>query len=1063
MKHFRFWLVASCILLVLAPSATHAQASVPRFEPADCPFQIPIGKTIQCGYLVVPEEHARPDGPTIRLGVAIVKSQLANPAPDPLILLNGGPGGQAVQELPRFMAAYSVVVSVPDRDFIIFDQRGVGWSQPSLTCPELTPVLLRRAMGRDLTADEQLAPYITCRDRWLGEGINLAAYNTAESAADVNDLWRALGYTQANLYGTSYGTLLAQTVMRDYPTGIRSVILDSAYPLDISLFADMASNLSQSLKHLFANCAADVLCRATYPDLETVFYRLLDRLTRAPVMVSTTNPQTGERFSFKVGGVELINTLTRIPPRNAPAFVFDVRDGNYEALVESRRGEIEDLYQGAEAFAMGMRLSVVCSQSMYDATPEQLAVSSVYPESVWANDFIQHQFDLCKHWPAHPRGLIDKEAWVTGIPTLVLSGEYDYSLSPTYWPSASLEHALYFRVPGATHGVLLYARSCTTSVAMSFLHDPSRRPNDNCLASAGSAVMDTPFVTRAAAMRLPAQVAIALMSLAAVWTLGAGIITLRRRAHSLPIAFNWRSSLSITGWWPMVGSSALTMLVLIASKTGWLQVEPATVVATVLPPLVAIQAAWLLSPEDEPALEVIMACPRELKWALLERLSLLLAVQGGMALALSPLAAAWSGESFVLTIVRWLPPLILLCGLAVCVTLVARRAVMGVVVTGLVWFAASLLGDAMVNRWPFAWPLHLYLSPDHAEYVLNRCFIFLLGIILILFAASRLLRDSERVLLGSRKVSSQVLGRRTTPRDVNVASNHLPFVVHRSSLTQLGAMLRYEFLLQWRRPTLLALVGGLIAVPILGAFLSRGQFSGYDAAIAAGGLLLEQVRAQITASMLTAVWLGVSMTLLLLLPIVTADAIPRDRQIGVRELLDSLPITPEIYLAGKLLSLWVSLLAGLGLAALAAGITWRWIVGPFNLGIYAEMWLLGAVPLALINSALSVLLAAGQPTNRRAIFVGVGFAIFCLLALLAGFLTHGTLLYHLNPARPAIELYYFVAWPGAEAGASKDLLGIIQAMRTITSRQDVLLSIAAGVAEAGLVWLAVLQWMRRKG
>jgi hypothetical protein len=373
------------------------------------------------------------------------------------------------------------------------------------------------------------------------------------------------------------------------------------------------------------------------------------------------------------------------------------------------------------------------------------------------------------------------------------------------------------------------------------------------------------------------------------------------------------------------------------------------------------------------------------------------------------------------------------------------------------------LGDAMVNRWPFAWPLHLYLSPDHAEYVLNRCFIFLLGIILILFAASRLLRDSERVLLGSRKVSSQVLGRRTTQRDVNVASNHLPFVVHRSSLTQLGAMLRYEFLLQWRRPTLLALVGGLIAVPILGAFLSRGQFSGYDAAIAAGGLLLEQVRAQITASMLTAVWLGVSMTLLLLLPIITADAIPRDRQIGVRELLDSLPITPEIYLAGKLLSLWVSLLAGLGLAALAAGITWRWIVGPFNLGIYAEMWLLGAVPLALINSALSVLLAAGQPTNRRAIFVGVGFAIFCLLALLAGFLTHGTLLYHLNPARPAIELYYFVAWPGAEAGASKDLLGIIQAMRTITSRQDVLLSIAAGVAEAGLVWLAVLQWMRRKG
>jgi len=580
--------------------------------------------------------------------------------------------------------------------------------------------------------------------------------------------------------------------------------------------------------------------------------------------------------------------------------------------------------------------------------------------------------------------------------------------------------------------------------------------------------MDTPFVIRAAAMRLPTQVVLILMGVVTLWATGADILTLRRRSRSLPIVFNWRSNMNIAGWWPMVGSAALTASVLIASKTGWLHVELAAVVATVLPPLAAIQAAWLLSPEDEPALEVMLACPRELKWTLLERMALLLAVQGGVALALSPLAAAWTSEPFVLTLVRWLPPLLLLCGLAVCVTLVTRRAVMGVVVTGLVWFAANLLGDAMVNRWPFAWPLHLYLSPDHAEYALNRCFTFLLGLALMLLAAPRLLRDSERLLLGSRRASSRQDQRRKTQNEsatsaIRHAKRTLDTRSGPSSFVQLGAMLHYEFLLQWRRPTLLALVGGLIAVPILGAFLSKGQFSGYDTVIAAGGPLLEQIRAQITTSMLTAVWLGVSMTLLLLLPIVTADTIPRDRQVGVRELLDSLPVAPGAYLAGKILSLWVSLLAGLGLVALAAGIAWRWIVGPFNLGIYAEMWLLGAVPLALINSALSVLLAAGQPTNRRAIFVGAGFAIFCLLALLPGFLTHGTLLYDLNPARPAIELYYSVAWPGAEAGASQDLLGIIQAVRTITSRQDVLLSIAAGMAEVGLLWLVVLQWMRRKG
>ena len=66
-------------------------------------------------------------------------------------------------------------------------------------------------------------------ERLVGEEINLAAYNSPASAADLNDLRLALGYKEWNLYGRSYGGRLALTVMRDYPTGIRSVILDSPY------------------------------------------------------------------------------------------------------------------------------------------------------------------------------------------------------------------------------------------------------------------------------------------------------------------------------------------------------------------------------------------------------------------------------------------------------------------------------------------------------------------------------------------------------------------------------------------------------------------------------------------------------------------------------------------------------------------------------------------------------------------------------------------------------------------------------------------------------------------
>ena len=115
MNIFRFWLATLCALLVLAPSVVYAQASVPHFEPAACPSPIPVGKIVQCGHLVVPEEHARPDGPTIRLGVAIVKSQYPHPSPAPLLILNGGPGGQALVDLSRFLDLYGQLISDPTR------------------------------------------------------------------------------------------------------------------------------------------------------------------------------------------------------------------------------------------------------------------------------------------------------------------------------------------------------------------------------------------------------------------------------------------------------------------------------------------------------------------------------------------------------------------------------------------------------------------------------------------------------------------------------------------------------------------------------------------------------------------------------------------------------------------------------------------------------------------------------------------------------------------------------------------------------------------------------------
>ena len=84
--------------LTLLAGTVNAQEKLPRFESAPCPFEgAEKQEDVKCGYLVVPENRSLPNGRTLRLAVAILKSLSDNPLPDPLVYLSGGPGGASVK------------------------------------------------------------------------------------------------------------------------------------------------------------------------------------------------------------------------------------------------------------------------------------------------------------------------------------------------------------------------------------------------------------------------------------------------------------------------------------------------------------------------------------------------------------------------------------------------------------------------------------------------------------------------------------------------------------------------------------------------------------------------------------------------------------------------------------------------------------------------------------------------------------------------------------------------------------------------------------------------------
>ena len=109
---------------------------------------------------------------------------------------------------------------------VLFDQRGGGRATPAMTCDDSAPAPAPDApLDIGMVGGIMQRLLVECRDRWRARGVDLAAYNTVESAADVNDLRLALGYPKITLIGGSYGSHLALQFMRQFPDAVDRAVI----------------------------------------------------------------------------------------------------------------------------------------------------------------------------------------------------------------------------------------------------------------------------------------------------------------------------------------------------------------------------------------------------------------------------------------------------------------------------------------------------------------------------------------------------------------------------------------------------------------------------------------------------------------------------------------------------------------------------------------------------------------------------------------------------------------------------------------------------------------------
>ncbi len=310
----------------------------------------PLLQYLRCGYMTVPEVHAQPDGKQIKLPVVVLRSSSANPAPDPIVVLQGGPGGSAIREF--FFSILRAGFRAGDRDIILIDQRGSFQSQPALMCTEYRDVLVKQLPlpSQDAAAiAERQAASEACYKRLQAEGVNLAAYNSIENAADIAALPGALGYTDYNLYGVSYGSLLAQHVLALHPENVRSVILDGVWPRNGKYTLDRNARFLSALQKVDAACQADPQCNAEFPDLQNRLLKLVAELNTTPVSMTLEAKLGNQNVELQspLTGSRLLNTLFYMlyestTTSRAPRLISLIENQDFEYLTRLRnRYELE--------------------------------------------------------------------------------------------------------------------------------------------------------------------------------------------------------------------------------------------------------------------------------------------------------------------------------------------------------------------------------------------------------------------------------------------------------------------------------------------------------------------------------------------------------------------------------------------------------------------------------------------------------------------------------------------------------------------------------------------------
>ncbi|HEX9736371.1 MAG TPA: alpha/beta hydrolase [Thermoanaerobaculia bacterium] len=442
-----------------------------------------MDEEVRCGTYEVLEDRARPDGRRIGIRVVVLPATGETPAPDPLVLLPGGPG-QGITAVAFFFNRILSPVR-EKRDLVLIDPRGTGASSP-LHCPLPGSDEDPQSYLGDQFPVEALA---ACAAKLEAD---LTRYATPDVIQDLDEIRAALGYERINLYGISYGSRVALAYLRHFPSRARSAILNGVVPTSMRVPQHHAPDAQRALDLLFDECAADAGCAAAFPDLRDKFWAVHRRLAEeGPVTVALTDPKTAKPIEVELN-LDLFNEEIRWrlydeESNLVPILVQEAYDGDYAGIAELLL-RLRRAVAAGGILAVGAFMSATCTED----TP---FIDLAQAERLAAGTFlglyrVEQQRAACEAWPRGTLTAGFHEPVRSEAPVLLLSGYRD-PVTPPRWGEEVTRY-----LPNGRHVVLRQSfhtegTPCGAEMVRRFLEDRSAVDLDERCAAEGK---PTPFV-----------------------------------------------------------------------------------------------------------------------------------------------------------------------------------------------------------------------------------------------------------------------------------------------------------------------------------------------------------------------------------------------------------------------------------------------------------------------------------------------------------------------------------------------------------------------------------------